>query len=222
MGRIRVLIADDHMLLRQGLRQILELEPDIEVVGDAGDGEEAVAKALSLRPDVVLLDITMPKMNGIDAARRIRAELPDTGIVMLTIHDTNEYLLEAVAAGINGYVLKDVPAETLVDAVRTCSQGKGYLHPSITARLLGRLGNTRGSKALPKRRRIGDEGLTPREFQVLELIAQGASNREIGEKLFISENTVKNHVTSIFRKLSVTDRTQAVLYALKKGWVQVN
>ncbi|HEY8450323.1 MAG TPA: response regulator transcription factor [Bacillota bacterium] len=219
---IRVVVADDHVLLRQGLRQVLELEPDLTVVGEAGDGEEAVRQALGLKPDVVLLDITMPKLNGIEAARRIKQQLPRTGIVMLTIHDTDEYLLEAVSAGINGYVLKDVEPRVLVEAVRACSRGNGYLHPSITAKLLGRLGQRRGRPELPKRRRIGDEGLTPREFQVLELIAQGASNREIAATLYISESTVKNHVTSIFRKLEVTDRTQAVLYALRKGWVQVS
>lgn len=218
---IRIVVADDHVLMRQGLRQVLETEPDLNVVGEAGDGQEAVDKSLALRPDVVLLDITMPKLNGIEAARRIKHALPDTGIVMLTIHDADEYLMDAVSAGINGYVLKDVDPSVMIDVVRMCSQGSGYLHPSITARLLGRLGNGK-QESIPRRRRIGDEGLTPREFEVLEMIAQGAPNAEIAAKLFISESTVKNHVTNILRKLRVNDRTQAALYALRKGWVSFN
>jgi DNA-binding NarL/FixJ family response regulator len=176
------------------------------------------------RPDVVLLDITMPVMGGIEAARRIKQLRPETGVVVLTIHDSDEYLLESIAAGVNGYVLKDVEPAALVEAVRSCARGNGYLHPAMAARILARLG---ASVALqlpqvrPQGRRIGEEGLTPREFEVLELLAKGATNRDIARQLYISASTVKNHITSIFRKLGVSDRTQAVLYAVRKGWIKV-
>lgn len=224
MSKIRVLIADDHTVFRHGLRQVLELEPDIEVVGEAANGEQAVELARRLRPDVVVVDITMPVLNGIETARRIKQDRPETGVVMLTVHDSDEYLLEAIAAGINGYVLKDVEPDALVDAVRSCARGNGYLHPAMAARILARLG---ASIALqlpqmrPQSRRLGEEGLTPREFEVLELLARGASNREIAKQLYISASTVKNHITSIFRKLGVSDRTQAVLYAVRRGWIKV-
>lgn len=221
MSGIRIVVADDHVLLRQGLRQVLEMEPDFEVVGEAQDGQQAVEITQALKPDVVLLDITMPRLNGIEAARAIKEALPSTGIVMLTIHDSDEYLMEAVAAGINGYVLKDVEPATLIEAVRSCSRGNGYLHPTVAARVLQRLNQPDSGSEPPVRRRVVEEGLTPREFEVLEQLAQGASNRDIADRLYISESTVKNHVTSIFRKLGVADRTQAVLYAVRKGWVKV-
>lgn len=219
-----MLVADDHTVFRQGLRQVLELQPDIEVVGEASNGEQTVALTEQLRPDVVLIDISMPVVGGIEAARRIKQSRPETGVVMLTIHDSDDYLLEAIAAGINGYVLKDVEPEALVEAVRSCARGNGYLHPAMAARILTRLGASIAMQlpqARPASQRIGDEGLTPREFEVLELLAKGASNRDIAKQLFISASTVKNHLTSIFRKLGVTDRTQAVLYAVRKGWIKV-
>lgn len=225
MDPIRVVIADDHALFREGLRRALEAVEEFEVVGEADDGAVAVRICGELKPDVIVLDVSMPGMGGIAAARQIREEVPGTGILMLTMHDDEECLVEAVGAGINGYVLKDVHPVELVEAVRACSKGNGYLHPAMAAKVLHKLGaavtSSMGLNPRRPRRREYDEGLTTREFEVLELIAKGASNRDIATRLYISESTVKNHVTSIFRKLNVTDRTQAVLYALKRGWVKV-
>ncbi|HEY8394014.1 MAG TPA: response regulator transcription factor [Thermaerobacter sp.] len=216
---IRVLIADDHALLREGLRQVLQVEPDILVVGEARNGEEAVRQAAQLRPDIVVMDINLPDISGIEATRRIKEACPETGILVLTIHDQEEYLLEAVAAGAAGFVLKDVEPRTLVHAIRLCCRGEGYIHPTLSARALSWKARRRERWAP-----LGEgipEPLTRREFEVLQLVAEGASNREIGERLFISEKTVKNHITSIFRKLGVSDRTQAVIHAIREGWVKV-
>lgn len=213
---IRVLIVDDHALLREGLRQVLQGEPDILVVGEARTGEEAVREAAHLRPDIVVMDINLPDISGIEATRRIKEACPEAGILVLTIHDQEEYLLEAIAAGAAGFVLKDVEPRTLVHAIRLCCRGEGYIHPTLSARALSR----RRERWAPVGAGI-PEPLTRREFEVLQLVAEGASNREIGERLFISEKTVKNHITSIFRKLGVSDRTQAVIHAIREGWVKV-
>ncbi|MEX2355875.1 MAG: response regulator transcription factor [Thermaerobacterales bacterium] len=224
MDSIRVVIADDHALFRQGLRRALELEGDLEVVGEGSNGFEAVTLCRDLHPDVLVLDISMPGLGGIEAARQVRAERAETGILMLTMHDGEDYLLEAVTAGIHGYVLKDVHPQELVEAVRACAGGHGYLHPAMAGKVLHKLGAvvtaSLGVIARPSHS-VNETGLTTREFEVLDLIAQGAGNRDIAERLFITESTVKNHVTSIFRKLGVTDRTQAALHALKRGWVKV-
>ncbi|HEY8552325.1 MAG TPA: response regulator transcription factor [Thermaerobacter sp.] len=216
---IRVLIVDDHALLREGLRQVFHLEPDIEVVGEACSGDEAVRRSAQLRPDLVVMDINLPDMSGIEATRQIRAASPSTRVLVLTIHDQEEYLLEAIAAGASGFVLKDVEPRTLLEAVRLCCRGEGYVHPTLSARVL-HLGTRRRERWTPLGGGI-PEPLTRREFEVLQLVAEGVSNREIGQRLFISEKTVKNHITSIFRKLGVSDRTQAVIHAIREGWVKV-
>lgn len=216
---IKVLIADDHALLREGLRQVLQMEPDIQVVGEARTGEEAVRKTSQLRPDIVVMDINLPDISGIEATRRIKETSPQTGVLVLTIHDQEEYLLEAIGAGASGFVLKDVEPRTLVDAIRLCCRGEGYVHPTLSARALSWRGRRR-ERWTPVGSGI-PEPLTRREFEVLQLVAEGVSNREIGQRLFISEKTVKNHITSIFRKLGVTDRTQAVIHAIREGWVKV-
>lgn len=224
MQVIRLLIADDHVLFRKGLCQALVQEPDLDVVGEAADGNEAITKAVSLKPDVVVMDLSMPVLGGIEAARQIRRQQPEVSVLILTAYDDDENLLSAIAAGASGYVLKDVAPSELAEAIRACARGEGYLNPVMAAKVLSRLGTTPGLSQGTSARvaKNGDDmGLTPREFEVLEQIAIGASNRDIAQRLFISESTVKNHVTNIFRKLSVTDRTQAVLYALKKGWVKV-
>ncbi|MEW5920471.1 MAG: response regulator transcription factor [Bacillota bacterium] len=209
MKEIRVLLADDHTLIRDGLKKILALEPGITVVGDAANGREAVQLAAELTPDVILMDINMPEMNGIEAARRIKEQQPHTAIIALTIHEDEEYVCELVSAGISGYLLKDVSADALVDSITQVCAGDFVFHPSVTRKMMGEF----------RRMAAGEAGerpcLTAREREVLEHVTRGESNREIARRLFISEKTVKNHLTNIFRKIGVEDRTQAVLYALK-------
>jgi len=211
---ITVMIVDDHVLLREGLKQILDLEEDIDVVAQAGDGEEAVAKALKHRVDVILLDINMPKMNGIETLRRFK----DLGItsktIMLTIHDDREYLCETIKIGANGYILKDSDADSLIKAIRDVKDGKTYIQPSVASMLIEEL-NSKEKETNGDLLKI--EALTKREYEVLTLVAEGLNNREIAERLFISEKTVKNHVSNIFKKIDVNDRIQAAIFAYKNN-----
>lgn len=213
-NNITVMIADDHVLLREGLKQILELEDDIDVISQAGDGEETVEKALAYKPDVILLDINMPKANGIDALRRLKDLGTNSKIIMLTIHDDREYLLETMKMGANGYVLKDSDADSLIKAIRDVKSGKTYIQPSVASILVEELNSEETDKS-------GDykkvQALTKREYEVLTLIAEGLNNREIAERLFISEKTVKNHVSNIFKKIDVSDRIQAAIFAYKNN-----
>lgn len=216
MEAIKVLIADDHPITREGLRHVLASDPDIEIVGEAGDGQGAINKARALHPDVVLLDLKMPGTDGMEAGRVIRGEVPDVKIIFLTVAEDEE-MLEAIRAGANGYLLKDVEPGELLKAIHNVMEGKPALHPVVTGRLLGEF--NRLSLAVN-----GDDNfnsLTEREKEVLALIARGDSNRSIASKLFISEKTVKNHITSIFRKIEVSDRTQAAIYAIKKHLVKI-
>lgn len=210
---INVLIADDHPLIREGLSKILSLNEDIKIIGEARDGREAVKMTMKTHPDVVLMDINMPHMNGIEAARVIKSELPQTGIIALTIHDDQEYIDEMIESGVSGFLLKDVEPETLVQSVREVSKGKSLFEE-----------DHRGKKTADRKtylKRDGLEELTRRELDVLQLIAKGMCNKDIAESLFISEKTVKNHLTNIFRKINVDDRTQAALFAIKKGIVKL-
>jgi DNA-binding NarL/FixJ family response regulator len=210
---INVLIADDHPLIREGLSKILSLNDDIKIIGEARDGREAVKMTMKTHPDVVLMDINMPHMNGIEAARVIKSELPQTGIIALTIHDDQEYIDEMIESGVSGFLLKDVEPETLVQSVREVSKGKSLFEE-----------DHRGKKTADRKtylKRDGLEELTRRELDVLQLIAKGMCNKDIAESLFISEKTVKNHLTNIFRKINVDDRTQAALFAIKKGIVKL-
>ncbi|MGI6142424.1 MAG: response regulator [bacterium] len=211
MAQIPILLVDDHPLLRQGLRKVLELEPDFEVVGEAGTGEEALQLARSLRPRIILMDINLPGINGIEVTKMIKAELPETEILALTIHDDDEYMLQMVRAGARGYILKDVDPGGLIKAIQAALRGESYISPGIAGKVFGVLNRlARGGEYHPR-----SQILTGREQEVLELIAQGCSNAKIAALLAISEKTVKNHVTNIFRKLGVEDRTQAALYAIK-------
>lgn len=206
MATVKVLVADDHAILRHGLRRVLEFEPDFEIVGEASDGGEALELTRILKPDVVVLDLTMPRLNGIEATRAIRSEAPKVGIVILSIHDDREYVAEAMKAGASYYCLKDVEPQVLVRAIRNASRG---------------IKERDTLSGVPSSPATGGN-LTPRELEVLRMIAQGASNREIARTLYISEKTCKNHISSIFAKLGVTDRTRAALYAIRQGWVHVH
>lgn len=212
-NRITVMIADDHVLLREGLKQILELEDDIEVVAQAGDGEEAIEKAQEYDIDVILLDINMPKTNGIETLRRLKDLGIRSKIIILTIHEDREYLFETMKIGANGYVLKDSDADGLIKAIKDVNDGKTYIQPSIASILVEELNH--------KERKDSNyekiESLTKREYEVLILVAEGLNNKEIANKLFISEKTVKNHVSNIFKKIEVNDRIQAAIFAFKNN-----
>ncbi|SDY60845.1 two component transcriptional regulator, LuxR family [Proteiniborus ethanoligenes] len=211
--KITVMIVDDHSLMREGLKQILELENDIEVVGLVSNGEDSIKYAQQSKPDVILLDINMPKMNGLDVLRRLKDIGVDSKIIMLTIHDDREYLYETVKIGANGYVLKDSDSDTLISAIKDVHKGKSYIQPSLSELLVKDINSIEGKS----KEASFIESLTKREYEVLTLIAEGMNNREIAEKLFISEKTVKNHVSKIFKKIDVTDRVQAAIFTFKNN-----
>jgi DNA-binding NarL/FixJ family response regulator len=216
---IRILIADDQSLVRTGFRMILDAEPDLDVVGEAVDGREAVDKAKAAKPDVILMDIRMPELDGIEATRRIvndgGEEAPK--ILMLTTFDLNEYVYEALRAGASGFLLKDVPAEQLADGVRVVAAGEALLAPSVTRRLLAEFAQVRPRDAATP---PAFEELTPRELEVFRLIARGLSNAEVAQELIVSETTVKTHVARVLMKLSLRDRIQAVVLAYESGIIQ--
>ena len=210
---IRVLIADDQALVRTGFRKILESEPDLEVVGEAGDGGEAVEAALLLRPNVVLMDIRMPRLDGLEATRRLAGK---TRVLVLTTFDVNEYVYEALRAGASGFLLKDAPADQLVTAIRVVAAGEALLAPSITRRLIEEFARRPPSNARPAEL----EALSPRELDVLRLVARGLSNAEIAGELYVGDATVKTHVSRILQKLNLRDRVQAVVLAYESGLLQ--
>ncbi len=218
--RIRLLLADDHLLVRQGLRAILETEPDIDVVGEAGDGHQALQEAQELLPDVVLMDIKMGDWDGVTATRRIRAAVPSARVIVLTNYDEDELVFSAIRAGASGYLLKEVQGDQLVNAVRTVAQGYTLVYPSVAKRVLDEFAR-RQPPAKTAAQADADEAaladLTARERQILRLIAHGRSNKDIGATLGITERTVKTHVSNIFAKLQLSDRTQAAIFAHKRG-----
>ena len=215
---IRVLLADDQALFREGLETLLSIHKDIQVVGQAVNGQEAVDIALKLRPDVILMDMQMPILNGIGATRRLKQSQPDCRVIMLTTFNDNETIFDALRAGAVGYLLKDVGSAQLAESIRATVRGESILDPSVAAKVVAefsrvsRLVGGTSSEVLP-------EPLSEREIELLRLIALGASNKEIGEALFITEGTVKNHITHILGKLSVRDRTQAALKAKEIGLI---
>ena len=211
--RIRVLVADDHVLYRRGLEMVLGAEDDIEIVGEAGDGTEAVARAVDLLPDVVLMDVRMPRRSGIEACSDIKSAVPSAKIVMLTISDEESDLFEAVRAGANGYLLKDVPGEDIAEGIRAVVGGQSLISPSMAGALLAEFTELSKRSAEP---RVPVPRLTERELEVLRLVARGMANKDIATTLFISENTVKNHVRNILEKLQLHSRMEAVVYAVRE------
>ena len=215
----KIVIADDQALFREGLRTLLSTRPDMDVVGEAANGDEAVALVEHLRPSVVLMDLRMPKVDGIQATARLRERCPEIPVLVLTTFDDDANLFGALRAGAAGYLLKDVSSETLVSAIQAATRGESFLQSTVTGRVVAafaRLMEAGGPKAealvLP---------LSPREREIVSLLGSGASNKEIADRLNLAEGTVKNHVTSILRKLAVNDRTQAVVYAMKQGWIRI-
>lgn len=213
---IRVLIVDDHAIVRKGIRALLAQMPDIEVVGEAGDGREAVAQVTEFRPDVVLMDLVMPNMDGIEATRQIKSQQPESRILVLTSFATDDKVFPAIKAGALGYLLKDSSPEELVQAIRQIHRGESSLHPTIARKVLQELSHS------PVARPLAPDPLTEREMEVLRLVAQGASNREIAHKLFISDATVRTHVSNVMSKLHAATRIEAALYALREGLTSIN
>lgn len=224
----KIAIIDDHQLFREGVKRILEFEKTFKVVAEGDDGSEVLQIVEKSRPDVVLMDINMPHMNGIEATKEVVDKYPDTKVIILSIHDDENYVTHALKTGASGYLLKEMDSDALIDAVHVVAEGGSYLHPKVTHSLINeyrRLSAERsdGSYNLHNveiRRPL--HLLTRRECEVLQMLADGKSNRRIGEDLYISEKTVKNHVSNILQKMNVNDRTQAVVVAIKNGWVEVH
>ena len=218
-GQIRVMICDDHALFRRGLKMVLEAEPDIDVIAEAEDGETAVAEVSEHVPDVVLMDVRMPSVDGIEATRRIAEAVPSTKIVMLTVSDEEADLYEAIKAGATGYLLKEISIEEVASAVRAVVAGQSLISPSMASKLLTEFTNL--AKRADERTTVPTPRLTDRELEVLRLVAQGKSNREIAGDLYISENTVKNHVRNILEKLHLHTRMEAVMYAVREKLLDI-
>jgi DNA-binding NarL/FixJ family response regulator len=215
---IRILIADDHAFVREGTRRILEQEPDLEVVAEAGDGEEAVKLACDLKPDVALVDVAMPKLDGIEATRRIKAQCPAVAVLVLSAYDDDQFIFGLLEAGAAGYLLKSVRGQEIVDAIRAVHAGESVLHPSVARKVLNRFAGVSGK---PRERKSLDL-LTEREMEVLKMVTKGLSNKDIAEGLCLSVRTVQGHLANIFNKLRVSSRTEAVVHALKEGWVTLD
>ncbi|MDV2989326.1 MAG: response regulator transcription factor [Dehalogenimonas sp.] len=218
--RIKVLLADDHIIVREGTREMLERQPDIQVVAEANDGVDAVELARVYRPDVIVMDIAMPNMNGIEATREIKKILPTTAVLILTAYDSDQYIMALIEAGAAGYMLKNVRGNQLIDAIRAVHSGESILQPSTTRRVIDQLNknNPPASEATEAETDSMSHALTEREMEVLKLAAKGVSNRDIASQLFLSSRTVQTHLSNIFKKLNVASRTEAILYGLKRGW----
>jgi DNA-binding NarL/FixJ family response regulator len=209
MRLIRLLIADDHPVVRDGLRAMLATQPDMELVGEAATGTQAVAQARALRPDVVLMDLQMPELDGPGAIATLREQTPEARVLVLTTYGTDADITRAVDAGATGYLLKDAPREQLFGAIRAAARGESVLSPLVATRVLGRM------------RAPAEEALSPRELEILQAVARGLSNKDIGRQLYVSEATVKTHLLRVFSKLGVDDRTAAVTVALERGIIRL-
>ena len=214
MKRITILLAEDHVVVRESIRQLLEREADFKVVGEASDGEEAVRMASQLKPDVIIMDISMPKLNGIEATKQIKALQPSAVILILTAYDYEQYIFPLLEAGAAGYLLKDVGSRELISAIQTVHKGEAVLHPAVARKVMERL---RQPKIEPTGERASDL-LSERETIILKMAASGMSNADIGEALHLSVRTIESHLGSIFNKLGVGSRTAAVIKAMKRGW----
>lgn len=211
---VKIMIADDHSMIREGLKNLLELDGDIKVIAEAVDGEDCLSRLQEVKPDVLLLDINMPKMNGLEVLRKLKSCRLNLKVLVLTVHNEIEYLLKAVEIGINGYILKDSESAELKKAIFTIVQGETYIQPSLIPAL--------NSKMIEKSAdEVRIDALTRRESEVLKLLAVGMYNKEVAERLDISERTVKNHVSNIFKKLGVTDRTQAAVFAIRNNLIKI-
>lgn len=208
---IRVVLADDHNVLRQGMAQVLDMQPDVQVVAQADNGAEAVRLVAERRPDIVLMDINMPGMDGVEAARRITASFPETGVIILTMYRRDDYVFEAIKAGANGYLLKEVELEELLDAVRAVARGEAVIDSAIASRVLAEF--RRPAPAAEEE----EPELAERDVEILRLLAQGLNNQDIADRLFIAEKTVRNRLSGIFSRLHLENRTQAALYAIQEG-----
>ena len=229
---VHIVIADDHQLFREGVKRIINMEDDMEVIGECGDGIQVIELCNQITPDIVLMDINMPLENGVIATERLKLIFPDIKVIILSLHDDESYVFETLRKGASGYLLKDMEAESLINAIRSVVAGHAYIHPKVTGKLINQLrrmtylddvgvvGTGTGVKDSGlKYIHNANSPLTKREAEVLRLMAEGKSNKLIGEFLYISEKTVKNHVSSILQKMEVDDRTQAVIIAIKNGWV---
>lgn len=223
----KIVIIDDHQLFREGVKRILDFEPTFEVVAEGDDGSEAISLVDQHQPDVVIMDINMPNTNGVEATAELIEKYPESKVIILSIHDDENYVTHALRTGATGYLLKEMDADALIEAVKVVAEGGSYLHPRVTHNLVKEYRRLSSDESdsdkyiSPVEIRRPLHLLTRRECEVLQLLADGKSNRGIGEALFISEKTVKNHVSNILQKMNVNDRTQAVVVAIKNGWVEV-
>jgi two-component system NarL family response regulator len=220
MERIKVLIVDDHRVVREGLSAILQSKETIQVLGEAQDGQEAVEKARSLLPDVILMDVSMPKMTGVEATRIIKREFPHIGIIALTMYEEQQYIFDLVRGGATGYLLKDSDSDQIVKAIQSVYRGESLIHPAVASKILAEFSLLAQKKG--KKSGWVEHDLTEREITVLRLVADGKTNKEIANNLDLSEKTVKNHVRNIFHKLQVYDRTQAAILAIRKGLIELD
>jgi len=229
--QVRILLIDDHRIFREGVKKVVELEPEFDVVGEANDGIEAIEKVRELHPDVILMDINMPRLNGVEATEEILKTNPEAKIIILSIHDEEAYVFKTLQSGASGYLLKEMDVDSLIEAITVVAKGGSYVHPKVTGKLIDEFRRMRNDKEKEAENpptsaplveyEIPFHLLTKRECEVLQLMAEGKSNRAIGDLLFISEKTVKNHVSNILQKMKVQDRTHAVVEAIKNGWVRL-